>query len=145
MVYFLYDHTAIGKRVEADEYYKIVIKTLRKNKWGVKDIYMGDTPSHYVKYEKIKAILKDTIAGNNLMPIGINRKRCPKLLTSIKFAPAKMVKGKTHKDKSSEQDPKLDQSETTHFSDTYDQLLWGVKVLNLIKMQTSGTGGVQAR
>lgn len=140
LVYYTFDHTAIGKRVEADEYYKIVSKTLRSEGWATVEIYMREAPSHYVKYEVFKEYFKDPIVS-----FGINRLRCPKLITSIKFSPAISINGKTHKDKSSEQDSKLDQSETTHFSDAYDQKLWAVKKLQLVKMRTAGTGGLQGR
>jgi hypothetical protein len=140
LVYYVYDHTAVGKRVEADEYYKIVVKVLKAEGWAVVEVYMGEAPSHYVKYEVFKEYLKDTS-----VPLGINRFRCPKLITSIKFSPAVSIKGKTHKDKTSEQDSDLDQSETTHFSDAWDQKLWAVKRLQLVKMRTSGTGGLQGR
>jgi hypothetical protein len=144
LVYYPYDHTATGKRVEADEYYKIVEKTLRKNGWAVKSIYTGDTPSHYIKYEEIKNILKSTKEGKP-MPVGINKQRCIYLAGSIKEAAAKIKEGKTFKDKNPESDANMDQRTTTHFSDTYDQLLWAVKVLRVVKMQTTGTGGIGTR
>ncbi len=140
MVYFIYDHTAKGKRVNADEYYKIVEAILKKNRWHVVKVYTGKAPSHYLKYSDTSDWLKHDDA--KLPEIAINT-RCKKMIVSISNAAAKSVNGKTEKNKEYENTsryPTLDQSETTHFSDTFDMINHGV--LKLKKIPYSGKGMV---
>jgi hypothetical protein len=131
-VYYIYNHTAVGKRNDADRYSDIVIKTLKKNGWQVIEVYTGHTPAHALKYFDIQDWLQCKNATD--YPIAINRKRCPSLVISITGAPAKTKNGKTEKDKSSEQEPSLDQSKTTHFSDVFDDTLHAVNKLKLISI-----------
>lgn len=127
-VYFVFDHTAIGRRVNADEYFVMVKKILKRNGWKIIEIYTGKAPDHYQKYQDTRQWLTD----NNTMPIRINKK-CKKLIISITGAAAISKNGETKKDKSGEQEPTLDQSETTHFSDTFDMINYAVLKLRLIK------------
>jgi hypothetical protein len=121
-VYYVYDHTAIGKRVDAEEYNKIVVDELVNNGWGVYEIYTGQAPDHYQKYLDTIDWMKNEMGF--VLPIMINSVRCPKLIISITSAATKTLKrgGKTVtvKDKDLEMVKGLDQSETTHFSDTFD-------------------------
>lgn len=133
VVYYVYDQTAIGRRNDADSFFEIVIKTLKKHNWNVIEIYTGDAPDHSIKYEKIKEYLK----GGGTMPIRVNRK-CKEMIQSIRNSAAITKFGKTHKDKTDEKNSELDQSITTHFSDAFDQIVWAVLNLNLIKKKASG-------
>lgn len=130
-VYYVYDHTAIGKRgVGYDTHKDAVINVLKKNGWHVIDIYTGQAPDHYIKYTDTNDWLEHKDVG--AYQISINR-RCKKLIISITGSPAKTKNGKTEKDKKSEQEPTLDQSETTHFSDTFDMTNHAVLKLKMIK------------
>lgn len=116
-VYYVYDHTAIGERQDADPFYRIVIDELEKNDWTVWEVYTGQAPDHFQKHT-------DTIewmnhSNDDDLEIYINV-RCKKMIMSITGAPAKIVNNKTQKDKSLERNKSLDQSETTHFSDAFD-------------------------
>jgi hypothetical protein len=143
-VFYVYDHTAKGKRVNADKLYEIVIKILKKNKWNVTKIYTGKAPDHYLKYANTSDWLKHE---DPLVPaIRINSYRCPKLITSISNAAAKTVAGKTEKNKEYENTsryPNYDQSETTHFSDCFDMANHAVLFLKKVKatsaIRVSGT------
>jgi hypothetical protein len=131
LVYYIYDHTAIGKRNDADEYCVIVKDELKKNGWRVIDTYTGQAPGHYQKY-------LDTIdwmenKNGEHMDIRINRRRCKKLVISITGAGAVTQSKETKKDKSLEQEKTLDQSETTHFSDAFDMTNDAVLKQKLIK------------
>lgn len=132
-VYYIYDHTAVGKRVDAASYKDTVVKTLKKNGWHVIEVYTGQAPEHFIKYTDAQDWMQSKRTD---YPLLINRARCPRLITSITGAPAKTKNGKTEKDKSSEQEPTLDQSKTTHFSDTYDMSNHAVLKLKLIKPST---------
>lgn len=126
-VYFVYDHTAIGKRVDADDYITIVKDELEKHHWNVTEVFTGMAPGHYQKFMDTKDWMDEK--DPEIMTIRINKSRCFKLRKSISAAPAvsRMVKGKaiTSKDKrfeNTEKYPGLDQSETTHFSDAFDMI-----------------------
>jgi hypothetical protein len=134
-VYFVYDHTAKGRRINADEYYKIVEGTLRKNRWRVVKVYTGKAPDHYLKYTRTSEWLLH--ADKSLPRIQVNRVRCKKLIISINNSAAKTTSGKTEKNKEYENTtryPNLDQSETTHFSDTFDMCNHAVLFLKKIKV-----------
>ncbi len=118
-VYYVYDHTAVGKRLDADSYNTIVADELDKNGWTCYEIYTGQAPEHYDKYVDTKDWMENQDKVN--LDIRINA-RCEKLITSIKGAAAKTVGNKTKKDKSGELEPSLDQTETTHFSDVFDMI-----------------------
>lgn len=118
-IYYVYDHTAIGKRLEAETYTVIVIDELEKHGWTVYPIYTGQAPEHYDKYVDTKDWMENSKGDN--MDIRINE-RCKKLIISIQGSAAKTVGNKTKKDKSPELEQSLDQSETTHFSDSFDMI-----------------------
>lgn len=128
--YYVFDQTATGKRVNADAYYVVMKKVLKKNGWKCIDIYTGSVPGHYEKYISTRdwLINKD----HKHMPIRINE-RCKKLRISISGSGATTKNGETRKDKSAEQNNMLDQSETTHFSDAWDMINHAVLKLKLIK------------
>lgn len=120
-VNYVYDHTAIGKRTDADEYCVIVVNELKRNGWTVIEVYTGQAPGHYQKYIDTDEWLKHK--NENDLELRINKTRCPNLIKSIKGAPAKSTNGRTEKDKKYENTtkyPELDQSTTTHGSDAWD-------------------------
>lgn len=135
-VYYVYDHTAIGGRVDAIEVYKIVIDELENNDWTVWEIYTGQAPGHYQKYTDSMAWLneekKEDDTFEETYAIRLNKRRCKKLPKSIKDARARTISGETKKDKRPETDDEADQSETTHFSDAFDMILDAVLKQKLI-------------
>jgi len=140
-VYYVYDATAKGKRVNVDEYYKIVRSILKKNKWKVVLVYTGKPPDHYKKHTNTSDWLDHT--DGSLPRILINRLRCKKMITSITGAPAKTTNGKTEKDKEYENTnkyPNVNQAETTHFSDAFDMINHAVLFLRKIKTVLSRKG-----
>lgn len=129
-VHFIYDHTAIGERQEADSFHKIVVDELERNGWTVWEVYTGQAPEHYQKHA-------DTIDWMNHsneedLEIKINV-RCKKMIISITGSGAKIEGKKTIKDKSGERIKELDQSETTHFSDAFDMINDGVLKKKLVR------------
>lgn len=133
-VYYIFDQTAIGGRGEDDRHADKVINTLKKNRWTVIKVYTGQPPEHSIKYNDTDDYFKRVDVA--LPAISINRDRCPKLCKSITNAPVKIKNGKTAKDKSSETEITLDQSETTHFSDCFDMTNHAVLKLKRIKSIT---------
>lgn len=116
-VYYIFDHTAVADRQEAEPYYKIVISELEANGWIVWPIYTGQAPDHYQKYVDTMDWMEES--NEDCIPIRV-ASRCKKLKASITSAAAKIVNNKTKKDKSLETNKNVDQSTTTHFSDAFD-------------------------
>lgn len=142
IVYYVFDQTATGKRVNADEYYKIVSSILKRNKWQVVEVWTGKQPGHYQKYSDTKGWLKEETDD---LAIRINKNKCRKTIISITSAPAKMKGTQTIKDKSSELNPSLDQSETTHFSDVFDMINHAVIKLKKIRPVALPSTGLVTR
>lgn len=138
-VYYVFDQTAIGRKPVGEPLYKTVINTLKKNKWNVIEVYMGDTPDHFDKYIHIN----EALSGDKWIPVQFNTDRIIKTRISMQGASTKIVHGRTIKDKEYENAgkyPSIDQSETTHFSDVVDQLIWAAVQLKLINFSTQNTG-----
>jgi hypothetical protein len=131
VVHYVYDQTAVGRRVDADAYYMIVTDVLKKNRWSVQEVYTGHAPGHFQKYMDTRTWLQPDAEGR--VQIMINRKRCPKLIISVTGSAARTHRGKTEKVKSGEQEASLDQSETTHFSDAFDMINHGVLKLKMVR------------
>lgn len=142
-VYYIYDHTAKGKRNDAERFNEIVLRAFHRHSWRVVEIYTGKAPNHYEKYSDTKAWLLHT--NEDAMEISIHT-QCVKLIASISNAPAKVSNGKTEKDKRYEDTtkyPRMDQSETTHFSDSFDMTNHGV--IKLKRVTFSHMGGLAFR
>jgi hypothetical protein len=134
VVYYVFDGTAKGRRVNADKYYETVQKYLKKNKWSVVMVDTGRQPGHYQKFLDTKDWLQEK-KQNGSLPIRINA-RCEKTIVSIHGSGAIEIAGETKKDKRAEDTmryPGLDQSETTHFSDTFDMTNHAVNKLKMVK------------
>ncbi len=129
-VYFVFDQTATGRRVNADKYFEMVKKILRRNKWKVIDIYTGEAPEHYMKHQDSREWLTEK---HTELPIRIN-KRCTKLIISITGTAATTKNGKTQKLKTDERHQTLNQAETTHFSDVFDMINHAVLKLKRIRL-----------
>lgn len=145
-IYYVYDQTAIGRRNDAKQYDQIVKEKLISNHWYVQAVYTGLTPTHFDKYTDTKKWLKheDPLA----IRIRVNKTKCKYMVISITSAPAKMKNGKTEKDKSHEDTikyPKLDQRETTHFSDAFDMSNHAVLKLKKVDAYLNRSAGVAFR
>lgn len=123
-VVFMYDHTAIGRQNKGSNYSEDVVAAFRKHGWAVDERYMGKAPLHDDKYREINAALLESNGG---LPIRINGNTCQHMLLSIDKAEV-LEKTLTEKDKRDEKNDKKDQLHTTHFSDAFDQAVWGVAI-----------------
>ncbi|SKD10112.1 hypothetical protein SAMN05660461_6012 [Chitinophaga ginsengisegetis] len=141
VVYYVYDHTAIGRNALQKPFYTVVKEVLESEGWIVFDIYMGKAPEHDIKYEKIKAMYEVQPSADRLA-IRHNSLAGNECIVSMERAKAITERGKTKKDKKHEdvsRYPKYPQQYATHFSDCADMILWAVMELNLIPLHT-GTG-----
>jgi hypothetical protein len=126
VVYYVYDHTAIGRSPHGKSFKDRAREYLINNGWSVVEVYCGDAPDHDVKLEPInKWLLCQTDKA-----IRMNEARNEYLKNPLK-TDAILTGGKTKKDKSSEKSKKVPPEEATHYSDTFDQIVWGVLELEL--------------
>lgn len=127
-VYFVYDHTAVGKRPDGATFAKIVCSALAQAGWDVTEVYMGQAPHHDIKFEQFKKFFKNSAD----MAITLNQVNAAPLITSVENASAVISMGKTKKDKSQEKNLSLDPVAQTDYSDAFDQILWAVLQMKLI-------------
>lgn len=130
-IYYVFDQTATGRRVNADQYFLMVKKILKRNRWKVIDVYTSEAPEHYMKHQDTREWL--TEKDDTVMPIRIS-KRATKLIVSITGTAAITKNGKTQKHKADEKHLTLNQAETTHFSDTFDMINHAVLKLKRIRV-----------
>lgn len=126
LIYFIYDHTAVAERPGAKPVKEIVVTRLKAKGWAVSECYTGQAPQHFLKYEKIKSWMEEK-QEKQLRVIRFNQAKCIYTMLSMQGAGTTTKNGKTQKDKQYElvhRYPKMDQRETTHFSDVVDQILW---------------------
>ena len=131
VVFYIFDHTAIGRSPYGKSFKDHVCNFLINKGWSVIEIYTGDAPYHDIKYLAIDKWLKWQSDGQ----IRINELRNESMKTSIEMTGAMNVMGKTKKDKSSEkQNSKTPPEKATHYSDAFDQIVWGGLELQLVPM-----------
>ena len=79
----------------------------------------------------MKRLLQET--GTN--SIQVNEVSCDQLIKSIEMSPARMSGDKTKKDKSTETNEDWPAEDSTHFSDAFDMLLWGLFEWNILDIE----------
>jgi hypothetical protein len=130
VVYFIYDHTAIGRSPHGKTFKDKVVDYLASEGWSVVEVFTGDAPDHDIKQEAFKKWFRNQTDK----AIRMNEGRNEFLKKSIDKTDAVLVNGKTKKDKSTEKSKKVPQEESTHYSDTFDMIIWGVLELDLVPM-----------
>jgi hypothetical protein len=120
LVFFWYDHTALGGIGEPvkDE----IVRYLRANGWAVIEKYIGQASEHEAKYRLIGNILRN----ETLWRININRDNCNLLLRSMFQTQAFETSKGFAKDKRKERDLKFPARDAPHYSDAVDTLLVGI-------------------
>lgn len=135
VLYYIFDHTAIGRNPLNTTYRDSFIKYLRAHDWRVVECYIGEAPDHHIKYKNINEWLADT--GINSIRI---QSTCTTLFKSMEQTPAKIIGEQTKKDKSKEKDEKFPAEEAPHFGDAFDMLLEGMFGLDLVVGDNSFVG-----
>lgn len=126
-VIFWHDHTAYGETRTplATE----IVEKLEKLGWNVTKKYIGKQPLQSTRYEKIADILKEN--GKYAWQVRMNRDNCKYIFLSMYQAEA-VEKGKDYgKDKKTERDKSFPARESTHYSDAFDTLVYGMIVLGI--------------
>lgn len=122
VVYFWYDHTAIGetrKVTVRDD----IVEALTKHGWLVHEMYIGQAPDQETRYMFCNDVLEENNKYNWI--VRYNRDNCTYLALSL-FQTQAIEKGKGFgKDKSTERDPKFPAEEAPHHTDAFDTLLFG--------------------
>lgn len=124
IVYYFYDHTAIATNASTDISYADEVTTiLEQNGWKVIRCYIGHTPSFQKRFEDWGVSFK---GGNHeIFRTIFNRGNNEYLLAAMRLAQIKQGAKGYEKDKTKERDLKVDQRETTHFTDSVDTLFIG--------------------
>jgi hypothetical protein len=124
VVNFYYDHTAIFKDASrttsfADEFTKV----LQDRGWTVNRMYVGQAPSHGVRYLFWSIVHKED--GSGATPsVRYNKNNCTYLIISTQQAGAIEGKNGIEKDKRPERRQDAIHEEVTHFTDAMDTLVY---------------------
>lgn len=124
VVNFYYDHTAIFKDASrttsfADEFTKV----LQDRGWEVRREYVGQAPSHGVRYLFFSIVHKEDGTGSTPR-LRYNKNNCSNLIVSTQQAGAYEGKEGIKKDKRPEQHKNAIHEELTHFTDAKDTLVY---------------------
>lgn len=124
VVYFWYDHTALGetRKPLRDE----IVNGLRERGWTVVEKYIGKALDHTVKYNFMLDVLSES--GKYPWRVRMNRDNCKYAFLSMYQAQAIEKEGGFKKNKQTERDPKFPAEESTHISDAIDTLVYGITV-----------------
>jgi hypothetical protein len=136
VVWYVFDHTAVGNSPANDAFYQIVTNTLQELGWTVVHVYTGQASSHDIRFETIKEAMLRKGEG----AIQFNKERCQFLLLSLQQAGAIISNGQTKKDKSKEKDLRFPAEETTDYSEAFDVLLWGHIQQQFLSSSTASPG-----
>lgn len=139
IIYYMFDKTATSKNPTVKPYFKTMEERLRFHGWTVVLMNMGEPPRHDDKFKMIGRHLR----GESGRPaIRINSFRNQDMITSINLSGAITRSGKTAKDKSGEGNLSIPAVKTTHFSDTFDMIVYAC--LELCMYTGSPVGGLQS-
>ncbi|MCK9402903.1 MAG: hypothetical protein M0Q26_05860 [Chitinophagaceae bacterium] len=139
-IHFIYDQTAIPRNPIKTTFKDVVINTFSANGWCVVEHFIGEQPDHDIKHENIKKWLE--IKGEDA--VRVNESACDQLIKSIEQSPAIIVNGATKKDKRTEKDPLFPAEDSTHGSDAFDMILWGLYEWD-VKSQINNTIGMDMK
>jgi len=123
LVYFWYDHTAVGGENETEKY-QDVIDLLTAAGWVVIEMYIGQQPTHETRYRMYGSLLGED--GKYPKKLRVNRENGRYIILSVGQAEAEQRKEGFGKSKKTEHDPKFPAEESTHYSDALDTLVYGM-------------------
>jgi hypothetical protein len=128
VVNYIYDHTAVAKSPASKPFYLIVEEAFNSRGWNVNMVNIGKASEHALRFASIKNMfLKE---GDHALRFNYNR--TPDLRKSLQLAGAVSSGGKTKKDKSKEKNLAIPATETTDYSEAFDQLVWGMLELKMV-------------
>lgn len=134
VLYYWFDHTAVGEYAHAGKQCDEVMNYLRKEGWVVIERYIGQALGHERRYTMYGHLLTE----DEYYPykLRFNRERCKYLLLSMNQAEAEQKKQGFGKSKKSELDKNFPQEESTHYSEALDMMVGGLceSGLNVIEV-----------
>ncbi|OFY87848.1 MAG: hypothetical protein A3F72_02965 [Bacteroidetes bacterium RIFCSPLOWO2_12_FULL_35_15] len=119
VVNYYYDQSAKG-RGHTETFRDMVVRVLTANKWTINEHDIGPIPDHKDRYNFWYLAHQEN--DSRLPVFRYNESNCKHLILSMNNAGIVEGKNGFEKDKRPERVKKLDQSETTHFSDAHDTL-----------------------
>jgi hypothetical protein len=122
-VNFYYDHTAMFRDASRTTTFADEFSDYLTNKgWEVQRIYVGQAPSHGLRYLYFDRLFKET---DDVLPVvKFNKDNCVNLIVSVQQAGALEGKDGVQKDKRPERRENVKHEELTHFTDAMDTLLY---------------------
>lgn len=141
IVYYIYDHTAIGRSPWGKTFKDFVVNYLISRAWSVIEVYTGEAPDHDIKYE----VIKKWLAITTDKAVRLNETTNPFLKIALEKTSAILVNGKTKKDKSSEKSETVPPEFSTHYPDVFDQIIHGVLELELVPITDDPGLDISAR
>jgi hypothetical protein len=139
-IYYWYDHTAVSDEHETrrcDD----VINALRKAGWIVKPMYLGQSPSHEVRYNMWGHFLSED--GTYEKKFTVNRENCRDYIMSVSMAQAERRENGFGKDKRTERDENFPAQHSTHYSEAGDTPVYGILESKLsFGVETTSHGGI---
>lgn len=135
-IYFVYDQTVIGRKPTKKSFKDIVVEKLMQHKFNVVFCYVGKASEHDIRFERTKPWL----LNRGEMALMVNKVKAEQLIKSIEGAGAKTSGGITKKDKSTETQAGFPPEDSTHASEAFDMLLWGIyeKKINISDSSSVG-------
>lgn len=126
VVYYWYDHTAVGEQHETricDD----VMTELMNAGWVVIPMYLGNI-TYSSSYEKRFRMYGDIFKEDGKYPmiLRFNRENCNKLILSIQMTEVTKYEDGFRKNKKTEHDGKTPPEESTHFGEALDVMTFGV-------------------
>jgi hypothetical protein len=128
LVYYWYDHTAVGDDNETKKC-DVVIRALRKGGWKVIPMYTNKAPSHEAKYRMWGDLLTEN--GYYNKKFKVNRENANSYIVSICLTRTEPRKEGFGKNKKSEHDENFPAQDSTHYGDAGDMLIFGMLQSNL--------------
>ncbi|GGH28279.1 hypothetical protein FAZ19_19705 [Sphingobacterium alkalisoli] len=123
-VMFYYDHTAnVTDATRLETLADMVTKRFEDNQWTVSRIYIGQQPTHAIRYRMWESILAER--DTRFMSVRFNKVNCDSLLTSMQQTGVRVGKNGFEKDKRPEQNSAVKPEDAPHLGDAMDTLYIG--------------------
>lgn len=121
--YYNPTHTARHGATE-HTYYSLAMREFKKHNWNVAPYYYTKVPEYKERYNLSSSLLSNREGDKR---ISFNEINCDDLLIAMEDAETMEADGKLKKNKKSEKaQSKVDPKHATHYTDAFDDLIWGM-------------------
>lgn len=123
-VIYYYDHTAlVTDSTRLETLADVVVKRYEDNGWTIERRYIGQQPTHAIRYRMWETILAER--DERFIPVRFNKINCDSLLTSMQQTGVRIGKNGFEKDKRPEQNSAVKPEDAPHLGDAMDTLYIG--------------------